>query len=506
MSEIYEDLPGGLAKFTRLSKREYKITHLNTNFNSILGNQLVNNSDNEIFFDNIEPSYKETFISSLESSASNSIPFFYRFEYQADNDASKWLEVRGLPKYNEGHTEWVMTFFDVSKTIKLADENIELTIKLDNEKEKLRAVLESAYESILTLNKDGKIEDCNISTSNLFKYERLELIGKSINKLIDDEYKNTFQNLIKNIFKIETFEFKIPGSMFGKKGNGEKFPIQVSLSTFKFDFKKKITVIIKDISFIFNMNKKIEELNTGLENIVSERTKLMQDALEERNEILQIISHDIRSPLTSIRLEAEMVEKYTQKFDTEKIQKKMKRIIQSTDFANNIFNKLLDSEKESTKNLEKSFSSIEDIVKKAISNNSTKALNKSIIINYQKSGDNNISNHYDVLLSVFDNLISNAVKYSPKNSVVNINLDSSETQTVFKILDNGPGIPANEQKFLFGKFKKLSNKPTDGETSTGLGLYIVKKYVNNLMGNIYLDKNYKEGACFVVELPTKMAV
>jgi signal transduction histidine kinase len=103
-------------------------------------------------------------------------------------------------------------------------------------------------------------------------------------------------------------------------------------------------------------------------------------------------------------------------------------------------------------------------------------------------------------------LISNAIKYSPYYSDIYINVENLSIEdkkyVQISVIDNGPGIAEDEQKKLFRKFEKLSNKPTAGEFSSGLGLFIVKQLVE-LHGGFYgVKSNQNEGSCFYVQFPS----
>lgn len=106
----------------------------------------------------------------------------------------------------------------------------------------------------------------------------------------------------------------------------------------------------------------------------------------------------------------------------------------------------------------------------------------------------------DYLAQIFQNLLSNAIKFSPKNQSIYLHIEESGKYYLSKIKDEGPGISESDQKKLFTKYQKLSAKPTDGEDSTGLGLVIVKKYVEAMGGRIWCESTLGQGATFIVEL------
>jgi two-component system sensor histidine kinase/response regulator len=107
-----------------------------------------------------------------------------------------------------------------------------------------------------------------------------------------------------------------------------------------------------------------------------------------------------------------------------------------------------------------------------------------------------------VLSRILDNLISNAIKFSPPDKKISIELMETQSSIDMIIQDEGPGFSEEDQKYVYQRFKKLSAQPTGGEPSTGLGLAIVKHLVTQLNGSITLISKAGEGAKFIVALPT----
>ena len=106
---------------------------------------------------------------------------------------------------------------------------------------------------------------------------------------------------------------------------------------------------------------------------------------------------------------------------------------------------------------------------------------------------------------VIDNLISNAIKFSPIGETIEIGLEKYDDnygngKLKFSVKDNGPGLTDNDKKKIFGKFERLSAQPTAGESSSGLGLSIVKQLVELHDGRIWVDSIHGQGAEFIIEL------
>jgi signal transduction histidine kinase len=109
-------------------------------------------------------------------------------------------------------------------------------------------------------------------------------------------------------------------------------------------------------------------------------------------------------------------------------------------------------------------------------------------------------------MQILDNIISNAVKYSPHGKNVFVRVKSSNNTVRVEVQDEGEGISPEDMKKLFGKFARLTARPTGGEHSTGLGLSIVKKMVEAMQGRVWCESKLGKGATFIVELPASSEV
>ncbi|NNL48111.1 MAG: HAMP domain-containing histidine kinase [Acidimicrobiia bacterium] len=107
---------------------------------------------------------------------------------------------------------------------------------------------------------------------------------------------------------------------------------------------------------------------------------------------------------------------------------------------------------------------------------------------------------FDRLQEALDNLVNNAVKYSDKGREIWVKVENETDKVRFEVSDNGPGISDDELPKVFDKFQKLSNQPTGGESSTGLGLSIVKQIVEMHNGMVWVESEVGVGSAFVVQL------
>ncbi|MEM7038245.1 MAG: tetratricopeptide repeat-containing sensor histidine kinase, partial [Bacteroidota bacterium] len=128
---------------------------------------------------------------------------------------------------------------------------------------------------------------------------------------------------------------------------------------------------------------------------------------------------------------------------------------------------------------------------------------KQIVIKIEENGVlGSVQTSTDYLDRVLDNLISNAIKFSPRGSEIRLKAGKRKDAFYIAVSDNGPGFTEEDKKKMYASFQQLSAKPTAGENSTGLGLAIVKSLVAKLKGNITLDSAPGKGATFTVELPS----
>ena len=121
------------------------------------------------------------------------------------------------------------------------------------------------------------------------------------------------------------------------------------------------------------------------------------------------------------------------------------------------------------------------------------------LILYKDSNRHYIRADKSSFIQILDNVFSNAIKFSPKNSKVTIGIKNHQGNTRIEVTDQGPGVSPEEMPRLFARFQKLSAQPTAGESSTGLGLYISKRLTEEMGGKIWCESPKGKGATFIIE-------
>lgn len=236
---------------------------------------------------------------------------------------------------------------------------------------------------------------------------------------------------------------------------------------------------------------------------IEQQNEELKQMNEEKNNFIRILAHDLRNPLSQMQGMADLI-----LMDAENLQVEHKEnleyIKEASNHANNMIAKLLDINALENKTIQPQSEQTDlgTILEKVVSQYQNKAKEKSISIQWEiPSGFAQLYTDPYYCRQVFDNLINNALKYSPKGSKVYLKAYEEADALVTVVQDEGPGISQEEQQKLFQKFQKLSSKPTGNEPSTGLGLSIVKKYVEALNGEVWCESKEGEGTRFLVKLP-----
>ncbi len=237
----------------------------------------------------------------------------------------------------------------------------------------------------------------------------------------------------------------------------------------------------------------------AVENLATTNERLV-NLNKEKNEFLGIVAHDLKNPLTAITGSAELLGLTK---DPEVISKLANTIAGAAMRMHNLINNLLDAnaieQGKFTSNLERC--DVSDLVGQSVEHNQTAAAKKQITIRVGISDELWAKADWAATLQILDNLISNALKYSPPNTTVYVHALPEKNFVLVIVRDEGPGISKEDQSKLFQKFSRLSARPTGGESSTGLGLAIVKRLAEAMSGTIQCHSTMGAGSTFILRLP-----
>ncbi|MEQ8473226.1 MAG: PAS domain-containing sensor histidine kinase [Marinoscillum sp.] len=416
----------------------------------------------------------------------------------------------------------------------------------------LNKIFLSAGEGIIIVNGDGEIIMANRRAEELFGYDEKALLGKVIEKLIPKEYrKNHVSHRTKYVQHPVSRPMGTGLDLVGLKKSGETFPLEVSLSFITHNNQKLVVAFITDITSrkdaeaaiiagrkkledyahdletkVKARTKELEHLNLGLQSQIRERKlaeKALKESLEEvqkaekeilkslekekelnelKSRFISMASHEFRTPLTTILSSANLIGRYTENEQQDKRDKHISRIVVSVQNLTNILNDFL---------------SLDKLESGAITLKITNFSFKELIYEIKESMDLmlkkdqslliNISNEIETIMSdahlvknVILNLLSNAIKYSFDNGKVELKASLLGNKTIeITVRDQGIGIPAKDQKNLFQRFYRAEN--ATNIQGTGLGLNIVKRYLDLLDGSINFKSEEGSGSEFIVTFP-----
>jgi signal transduction histidine kinase len=315
-------------------------------------------------------------------------------------------------------------------------------------------------------------------------------------------YEDTFLiSRIKHIFanqelrRNRTLNREIEIVFAGKKYfiNSDKTQIiDLLLSTYENAVQKNLE-LHKAHNDLLDIHRTIEQKNTELE-------KLNQ----QKNHFLSIAAHDLRNPLTTIYTVADLIAEELKEKTSAETKDFLEMIKQSSRFMRGLIEELLDvsviDSGEPSLHLEPV--DIIELIRNNVKLNRVIAGRKQITVKFNCSDDlPMLQLDRKKIEQVLNNLISNAIKYSYPKSKVEINLKRENGSIVISVHDEGQGIPTTEMNKLFTPFSRTSVKATSGESSTGLGLVIVRKIIETHRGRVWAESQVKKGSVFYVSLP-----
>jgi len=252
---------------------------------------------------------------------------------------------------------------------------------------------------------------------------------------------------------------------------------------------------------ISKKNQELEKLNQELAVNNQNLHKIMQ----EKNQLMQILVHDLKSPLSNIQMLSFLFQDFVTDKESGELLNIFNKSLQDVFHLIGQMETLNSVENLSSENFIEEFD-LNTFLVENLKNFEITAKTKQIEIIYSFDQElKKIKTDQNFLKRILHNLISNALKFSTYDKNVFINLSNTENEFQISIRDEGPGITIADQEKMFDRFSKLENKPTNNESSSGLGLFIVKELLNRINGTVSVKSKLEEGSIFTVNLPFELA-
>jgi signal transduction histidine kinase len=256
----------------------------------------------------------------------------------------------------------------------------------------------------------------------------------------------------------------------------------------------------KDSQLMEEQSQIIEKHMLELED----STRQLEGLNQEKIQLIGLVSHDLKGPFNRIFALVQLMNMSKDNL-TEDQKEYLGKIQQISVDGLGMVRNLLDSRKLDETGIELKPTSLDfaHIVNSLVKHYLTIAEKKKIEIDLKISGDTTIRTDKNYLSRVVENLLSNAIKFSKEHKKIECLLIRKNDAIEFSVKDEGPGISKEDQQKLFSRFQSLSAKPTGGESSTGLGLYISKSIADKMGAEISCESEFGNGAKFTLRLPLK---
>lgn len=258
--------------------------------------------------------------------------------------------------------------------------------------------------------------------------------------------------------------------------------------------------VLTAIAFITkrNANRRLKSIN---ELIVQQNEKLAE-LNYEKNSLISIVSHDLSTPFTTIQVWSYVLQSDAGRL-TEDQQKALGKIMQASNYGEEMIRRILDVEKKDIGEHRMQLENFDLTIfaEEVVDSFRPMAARKDIRLHAEMPGKKlYLLSDKQLVARICENLLSNAIKYTPQGKNVWISISDEQDAVSIKVRDEGVGIGKDELPYLFSKYSKISSKPTDGEASTGLGLSIVKRIVQEINGKIFCESEPGKGSLFTVIL------
>ncbi|MDG9668004.1 CHASE domain-containing protein [Hahella sp. CR1] len=344
-----------------------------------------------------------------------------------------------------------------------------------------QAILNNINDGIITVDEIGFIASFNRAAERIFHYNADSVIGYNLKRLFanysDDDASETMSDYLSASIRSDASgeEHEIEGV----RQNGERFPVGISVSEVHRRSERLFIVVVRDIT----ERKRVDRM---------------------KNEFISTVSHELRTPLTSITGALSLLLNGAVGQPTEEFARFLQIAYKNSQRLALLINDLLDMEKITAGGVKYSFSvePVMPLVEQSIDTNLVYGQQHEVEYQITHREDGSLVNVDPLRFQqILANFLSNAAKFSPQGSTVNISVQRRENYVRISVTDRGPGIPPEFYTRIFKKFSQADSSDRRQKGGTGLGLFISRELAKGMHGRIDFESEVGKGATFYVELP-----
>ncbi len=340
------------------------------------------------------------------------------------------------------------------------------------------AIFDSAIDGIVTLNPSGTIETVNAAAASMFGYEPAELDRRDVSLLIDIAPDGDGEFLKRLGASQGALEGGLLRQMEARRKDGDTFPVDVALGAMNLPTGIHIVAIVRDIS----ERRRMEQL---------------------KDEFVSTVSHELRTPLTSIAGSLGLLSGGVAGVLPEKAARLIQIAQANSQRLVRLINDILDIEKiESGKlRLDMVPLDLREIAQRSVEGVNGYAGDLGVALTLSEGEPVSIRGDSDRLIQVVTNLLSNALKFSPRGGDVRVTVDPEKRLARLSVVDEGPGIPDAFRARIFSKFAQADGSDTRAKGGTGLGLAIAREIAERHGGRLWFESAEGHGTTFHLDLP-----
>lgn len=397
--------------------------------------------------------------------------------------------------------------------------------ELIDSEERFRTLIENVPDGLELLDLNGNFLQVNSATCTQLGYSRDELLSMNIIDIIPDMTVRTFKAEFENV----QIGQAISKEFMRRRKDGLKYPAELTAGRIKIGGNERLLVSVRDISGRRKTEMELNLYRNHLEQLVKERTNeieiinrrligeiekerevemMLRESLnkekelnELKNRFISTASHEFKTPLTTILSSVELIQRYGKGWDETKLEKHITRVQNSVDHLSKLIDDVLTISRSDTGKLQNNPVQLDlyELCNKFIEDVKLKATPKHELLFKYNSVSNIVNLDPKLMRFIINNLLTNAIKYSPEGGTVELKVDVDNQFIQLSVKDKGIGLAPEDEKHLCEPFFRARNAlEFEG---TGLGLSIVKRSVEVMNGEIYIKSKLNKGTMVEIFIP-----